>query len=165
MRKLLLFLYVISLVVVLIGFYGMNFFTETVVEDGTGGGNGNPALFIPVFLMPFFFYFLYGTTELSMRLAEKIKTNKTLVTSLIFSVIAAAIIIIYTENKAQDLRKTIVQKQVNFETVSQVPLWSTFSNAIFFNALTFILVLLICYIIGAVWSIYRERRKRVFPSK
>ncbi|WP_142829734.1 hypothetical protein [Planococcus soli] len=73
MRKLLLFLYIVSLVIVLIGFYGMNFFTETVAEDGTGGGNGNPALFIPVFLMPFFFYFLYGTTELSMRLAARYK--------------------------------------------------------------------------------------------
>lgn len=60
MRKLLLFLYVISLVIALTGFYGMNFFTETVVDEGTGGGNGNRALFIPVFFMPFFFYYLYG---------------------------------------------------------------------------------------------------------
>lgn len=66
MRKLLLVLYVISLLAVLMGFYGMNFFTEPIREGGSGGGNGNPALFIPVFLMPFLFYFLYGTTKLSM---------------------------------------------------------------------------------------------------
>lgn len=81
MRKLLLFLYIVSLLAVLIGFYGMNIFTESIEEDGTGGGNGNPALFILVFLMPFFFYFLYGTTELSMRFVERYKKRRTLVIS------------------------------------------------------------------------------------
>ena len=156
MRKLLLFMYIVSLLIVIIGFYGMNFFTETIVKGANGGGNGNPALFIPVFLMPFFFYFVYGTTELSMQLIEKYKKSSTLILSIILSVIAIMGIVIYTVEKSRKIREMIVQKQSNFESISQISLLNTFSNDIFFNALTFVMVLLVCYVVAAGWSVYRR---------
>lgn len=161
MNKILLFLYFVSVLVVMLGFYGMNFFTETIGEDGSGGGNGNPALFLLVFLMPFFFYFLYGTTELSMRLVERYKKRSTLHISLIISVLAVLSIAVYTFLEAKALRREVFLNKDDLVSISQLPLWSTFSNAIFFNPLTFILVVLICYIIGALWSLSRNRRKKI----
>ncbi|TWT08062.1 hypothetical protein FQV26_09700 [Planococcus sp. CPCC 101016] len=160
MRKLLFFLYIVSLLLVFIGFYGMNLFTETIEKDNTGGSNGNPAIFVLVFIMPFFFYFLYGTSELSMRLVDNYKKRSTLVISLVFSGVSAISIIIFTVVEANALRLVIVQKQENFESIFQIPLWNTFSNSIFFNLLTFILVILICYITGAILSIGNKRRKK-----
>lgn len=161
MNKILLFLYFVSVLAVMLGFCGMNFFTETIGEDGSGGGNGNPALFLLVFLMPFFFYFLYGTTELSMRLAESYKKRSTLHISLAISVLAALVIAGYTFLKAKAMRREVFLKKDDLESVSQLPLWSTFSNAIFFNPLTFIMVLLVCYIIGTLWSLARKRGKKI----
>ncbi|AQU80846.1 hypothetical protein [Planococcus faecalis] len=161
MRKLLFFLYIVSLLAVLIGFYGMNVFTESIEEDGTGGGNGNPALFILVFLMPFLFYFLYGTTELSMRFVERYKKRRTLVISLVFSVVATISIGVYTFLKAQALRNEIIQRLENFDDVSQISLWNAFSNSVFFNPLTFILVILVCYIFGVIWNSSKNRRKKI----
>ena len=160
MNKILLLLYVISTGVVMLGFYTINFFTETLGEDGSGGGNGNPGLFPVVFVMPFFFYFLYGTAELSMRLAEKYTKRSTLFVSLAISVTAAISIVIYTFWKAEALRAEIFEKKDYLESASELPLLNTFSNSIFFNSLTFILVVLVCYIIGALWSVSRGRRRK-----
>ena len=164
MNKILLFLYVVSTGMVMLGFYAINFLTETIGENGSGGGNGNPGLFPVVFVMPFFFYFLYGTIELSMRLAESYKKNSTLYLSLAISVLTVISIAAYTFLKAEALRTEIFEKKDYLESASQFPLLNTFSNSIFFNPLTFLLVLLGCYIIGAFWSLRRARRKRAFTT-
>ncbi|WP_422124464.1 hypothetical protein DHX103_06505 [Planococcus sp. X10-3] len=159
MNKILLVLYVVSTGMVMLGFYAINFFTEPVGEDGAGGGNGNPGLFPVVFIMPFFFYFLYGTVEISMRLAESYRKKRTLFVSLVLSVLATISIAIYTFLKAEALRTDILQKRDDLETASEFPLLNTFSNSIFFNPLTFVLVVLVCYMIGALWSVSRARHK------
>lgn len=159
MNKILLFLYVVSTVMVMLGFYAINFLTETVKEDGSGGGNGNPGLFPIIFVMPFFFYFLYGTVELSMRLAVTFRNRRTLFVSMAISVVAAISIAIYTYLKAEAVRTEILQKRADLETASDFSLLNTFSNSIFFNPLTFTLVVLICYLIGALWSVSRKRRQ------
>lgn len=155
MNKILLFLYFVSVLAVMLGFYEMNFFTTDLQEDSTGGSN--PAMIIPVFLLPFFFYFLYGTTEFSMRLAESYKKRGMLISSLVFSAAAAITILVYTFARAQAMRNEIVQKLDHIENASQMPLLNLYSNSIFFNPLTFILVLLVCYIAGALWSMGRKR--------
>lgn len=160
MNRLLGFMYLGSVLIVMLGFYGMNFFTETIVDGGTGGGNGNPALFILVFLMPFLFYFLYGTIELSMWLVKTFKEKSPLRISLMLSGGIAFSIIVYTFFKAQALRYEITEKLENFDEISQIGLLNTFSNAVFFNPLTFILLLLICYLIGAGWTTLSLKRQK-----
>lgn len=157
MNRILLFFYFVSLLVVMVGFYGMNSFTAVLEEDDTGGSN--PAMVIPVFILPFFFYFLYGTTELSMRFAERYKNRNVRLGSAVVSAAAAFGIAVYTFARAQALRNEIVQKLDHIESASQMPLLNLYSNSIFFNPMTFILIILLCYIAGVLWSVSRKRRQ------
>lgn len=158
MNRILLFLYFVSVLVVMLGFYGMNLFTSVLEGDDTGGSN--PAMIIPVFILPFFFYFLYGSAELFMRLAERYKNRNMLIGSLVLSAAVAISIGAYTFVKARALRDEIVQKLDHIENASQIPLLNLYSNSIFFNPLTFVLVILLCYIAGALWSMGRKRRNK-----
>ncbi|MFD1032608.1 hypothetical protein [Metaplanococcus flavidus] len=160
MNKILIFLYVISTVMVMLGFYAINFLTEPLGADGYAGGNGNPGLFPVVFVMPFFFYFLYGTVELSMRLAERYREKRILFVSVAISVLTAISIAVYTYLEADAVRTEILLKRDDLKTASEIPLLNPFSNSIFFNPLTFVLVVLVCYVIGALWSVSRARRKQ-----
>lgn len=157
MNRILLFLYFVSVLVVVLGFYWMNLFTAVPELDDTGGSN--PAMIIPVFILPFFFYFLYGTAELSMRLAEQCKNRRMLIGSLVLSAAAAISIGAYTLIRAQTLRNEIVQQLDHIENAAQISLLNLYSNSIFFNPLTFVLVNLLCYIAGAFWSMGRKRRQ------
>ena len=157
MNRILLFFYFVSVLVVMVGFYGMNSFTAILEGDDTGGSN--PAMVIPVFILPFFFYFLYGTTELSMRFAERYKNRNVRLGSVVISAATAFGIAVYTFARAQALRNEIVQKLDHIGSASQIPLLNLYSNSIFFNPMTFILIILLCYMAGVLWSFSRKRRK------
>ena len=164
MNKILLLLYFVSVLAVMLGFYGMNFLTTALKENSTRGSN--PAMIIPVFVLPFFFYFLYGTVELSMRFAERSKNKKMLLGSLVLSAAAAISIIAYTVAKAQFLQNEIVQKLDYIGNTSQIPLINLYSNSIFFNPLTFFSIVLVCYAAGVFWSVGRKpRNKKLIMQK
>ncbi len=157
MNRILLFFYFVSVLVVMVGFYGMNSFTAILEGNDTGGSN--PAMVIPVFILPFFFYFLYGTTELSMRFAERYKNRNVRLGSVVISAATAFGIAVYTFARAQALRNEIVLKLDHIENASQMPLLNLYSNSIFFNLMNFILIILLCYTAGVLWSISRKRRQ------
>ncbi|WP_372869493.1 hypothetical protein [Planomicrobium okeanokoites] len=135
----------------------MNSFTAILEGNDTGGSN--PAMVIPVFILPFFFYFLYGTTELSMRFAERYKNRNVRLGSVVISAATAFGIAVYTFARAQALRNEIVLKLDHIENASQMPLLNLYSNSIFFNLMNFILIILLCYTAGVLWSISRKRRQ------
>ncbi len=72
----------------------------------------------------------------------------------------AITLVVYTFFKAQAFRYEINEKLENFDEISQIGLLNTFSNAIFFNPLTFILLLLICYLVGAGWTMLGLKRQK-----
>ncbi|WP_223632632.1 hypothetical protein [Planococcus sp. 4-30] len=160
MYKLLMLLYWLSAILTLAAFYGMNALSEPVKNDGFGGGNGNPTLVIPFFLMPFIMYFLYGTVELSMRIASKWLTSRSIWLGILISSVYVVTVSVYTLKKADDFRSYIVETKDAFDNPEDFSLFTIFSNHIFFNPLTFILVVMICFLAGLVWSLIRDRPKK-----
>lgn len=157
MNKLLFFFYVISVLVTILVFYAMNYFTTPVTPSEGGGGGGNPPTIIFVFTLPFIILFLYGTIELFMRLTQERLSNKVIIISSVFSLLVTGTIAISTVRKADALRNRIVDVKENFNDPSHFSLLNTFSNDMFFNPLTFLMVLLLCYTLGATWGMYRKR--------
>lgn len=156
MYKLLMLLYWLSAFLTLVGFYGMNSLSEPVKNDGFGGGNGNPTLIIPFFLMPFILYFLYGTIELSMRATSRWFSPKGIWTGIAISFIYVAVSSAYTVKKAKDFRTYIVDTKDAFNNPDDFSLFTIFSNHIFFNPVTFGLLVMGCFLIGSVWSLNRQ---------
>ena len=160
MYKLLMLLYWLSTILTLTAFYGMNVLSEPVKNDGFGDGNGNPTLFIPFFLMPFILYFLYGTIELSMRVASKWLTASSIWLGIMISSVYVCTASVYTLKKAADFRTHIVETKDAFDNPEDFSLFTIFSNHIFFNPLTFLLMVMACFLAGSVWSLIRDRPKK-----
>lgn len=158
MRIVLIFIYFISLAGVMLAFYGMNYLSGSINTEsvlGVGTGNGNPALIVLVFAMPFFLYFIYGTIEFSMRLVIKIANFKTIAVFISSSLLAITLIGFYTRRKAQAFHIEIAGQMETVDQVKHLGLWNTYSNPIFFNPLTFFMLVLICFVIGSVWGLKR----------
>lgn len=160
MYKLLMLLYWLSAFLTLAGFYGMNSLSEPVKNDDFGGGNGNPTLVIPFFLMPFILYFLYGTIELSMRATSRRFTPKGIWVGIAISFIYVAFSSSYTLKKAEDFRTYIIETKDAFDNPQDFSLFTIFSNHIFFSPLTFGLLVMGCFLIGSVWSLIRQAPKK-----
>ena len=161
MYKLLMLLYGLSAILTVIVFYGMNILSEPVKNDGFGGGNGNPTLVIPFFLMPFILYFLYGTIELSMRVASRSLTVRNIRLGILISSVFVAAVSAYTLKKADDFRTFIVDTKDAYDNPEDFSLFNIFSNHIFFNPLTFVLVVMACFLAGTVWSLMRDVPKKI----
>jgi len=159
MKKMYLFLYSVSLIGTIVFFYYTNLFTEAVnIEDGIagGGGNGNPGLFLIVFLWPFIMVFTMLTIDLIYCwLATRLNQNL-LFCLLIISMISIMIIGFTTVQQANELREIIVEFNPSFDDVTQMSLLNTFSNSIFFNGLTFVMLLLICFFLGLLLVLYKR---------
>ena len=160
MYKLLMLLYGLSAILTVIVFYGMNILSEPVKNDGFGGGNGNPTLVIPFFLMPFILYFLYGTIELSMRVASRSLTVRNIRLGILISSVFVAAVSAYTLKKADDFRTFIVDTKDAYDNPEDFSLFNIFSNHIFFNPLTFVLVVMACFLAGSVWSLMGDVPKK-----
>lgn len=160
MYKLLMLLYWLSAFLTLAGFYGMNSLSEPVKNDDFGGGNGNPTLVIPFFLMPVILYFLYGTIELSMRATSRWFTPKGIWVGIAISFIYVAFSSSYTLKKAEDFRTYIIETKDAFDNPQDFSLFTIFSNHIFFSPLTFGLLVMGCFLIGSVWSLIRQAPKK-----
>ncbi|MFC3210688.1 hypothetical protein [Planomicrobium okeanokoites] len=158
MNKLLFFFYVLAVLVTILVFYVMNYFTAPITPSEGGGGGGNPPIIILVFTLPFIMFFVYGTIELFMRFTLKRLSKKVTIISIILSLLLAGAIVVLTIIKADALRNRIVDVKENFNDPSVFPLLNTFSNDIFFNPLTFLMVLLLCYVFGAIWGINRKKK-------
>ncbi len=163
MNKIWIALYGFSAVLTIAAFYGVNYFTEPVNNDDYRGGNGNPALFFPVVLMPFLFCFIYGTVELSMRVAENWLSCKKTWIGIGLSLLYTVVISIWTFRAATEFRIYIVDTKDAYDDPAQFPLLNVFSNDLFFNLYTFLLVVGICFIAGASWSL--KRSKDTEPGK
>lgn len=158
MNKILMALYGVSAILTLTVFYWLNYLTAPVANDDYRGGNGNPALFFPVVLMPFIFYFLYGTIELSMRLAEKWLSRKKTIFVISLSLIYVVGTALWTIRAADRFRTYIVDTKDAYSDPTEFALLNVFSNHLFFNPLTFFGVVVICFIVGAGWSLKRRAR-------
>jgi hypothetical protein len=159
MRIILLFLYFVSMAVVIMAFYTVNYLSATLnptSEIGMRNGS-NTVLIVPVFAMPFFLYFTYGTIEFSMRLVRKIADRKTIGISMVTSLAAIGAIGFYTYRKALALHDFLAGK-LEPDQVKSLGLWNMYSNSIFFNALTFLLLILTCFFIGGLWGISKTKK-------
>lgn len=159
MYKILMLLYVLSTLLTIAAFYGINYLSEPVRNDDFRGGNGNPALFIAMVGMPFIFYFLYGTVELSMRAAEKWLSRKCSLLGVLASTSFILAGLFITFNKANEYRNYIVATKDAYSNPGQFALFNVFSNHLFFNPLTFMLVVACCFLMGTLWSLVRGKKK------
>ncbi|ANU28186.1 hypothetical protein [Planococcus versutus] len=157
MNKIVMVLYGLSFMVTIAVFYVMNDLTAPLLNTDYRGGNGNPALFFPVVLMPFIFYFLYGTIELSMRIANKWLGHKKTIIVISLSLIYAICTALWTIRAAGKFRTYIVDTKDEYSNPAEFALLNVFSNDIFFNPFTFLGVVAICFVVGAVWSLERNR--------
>ncbi|MGB6408495.1 MAG: hypothetical protein WBF39_13540 [Planococcus donghaensis] len=158
MNKILMALYGVSVILTFAVFYWMNYLTAPVLNNDYRGGNGNPALFFPVVLMPFLFYFLYGTVELSMRLAERWLSRKKITIMISLSLIYVIVVTLRTIHTADRFRTYIVETKDAYSNPTEFALLNVFSNHLFFNPLTFSGVVGICFIAGAGWSLKKRAR-------
>ncbi len=130
MYKLLMLLYWLSAILTLAAFYGMNALSEPVKNDDFGGGNGNPTLVIPFFLMPVIMYFLYGTVELSMRIASKWLTVRSIWLGILISSVYVATVSVYTLKK-QMISVPTSWKRKTLSTIQKIFLCSLSFRIIF----------------------------------
>ena len=164
MYKLLMLLYWLSAFLTLAAFYGMNSLSEPVKNDDFGGGNGNPTLVIPFLLMPFVLYFFYGTIELSMRATSRWLSPRLSPRSIWIGILISAVYVatssVYTLKKADAFRTYIVDTKDAYDNPEDFSLFNIFSNHIFFNPLTFVLVVMACFLAGSVWSLMGDVPKK-----
>ncbi|AQQ51848.1 hypothetical protein [Planococcus lenghuensis] len=157
MKKLFFFGYLISAGLTVLLFYSINGLTEPLGSaDGTwGGGNGNPGIFPLVFLWPFLCLFLYGTTAYSMRLMKRAwPAAKIRVSAAVFALLAIGIAV-YQVAAAQAVRKELIRLHPSFNEDHLPSLLNTYTNSIFFNLLTFIMIVLFCLLAGCLWALVR----------
>ncbi|PPA71894.1 hypothetical protein C4B60_00500 [Jeotgalibacillus proteolyticus] len=133
-----------------------------VTESGlTSGGNGNPGLFPVVFLYPFLIFFIYGTTVILKNwISYKFITKNLYYLSVVsfFGVLISSISVYY---RASKFRYFIVHKNSSFTDVSQISLLNTFSNSIFFNFFTFLLVIILSLFIASTWVLLKTKRDEI----
>ncbi|WP_231554780.1 hypothetical protein [Planococcus sp. PAMC 21323] len=151
-------LYGLSIFLTIAVFYVMNYLTAPLLNNDYRGGNGNPALFFPVVLMPFIFYFLYGTVELSMRLAEEWLSRKKTIIGIVLSLVYIIGGSIWAVRAADNYRTYIVDTKDAYSNPAEFALLNVFSNHLFFNPMTFFLVVGVCFVMGAGWSLWRRTR-------
>lgn len=153
-------LYGLSVIVTIAVFYIMNELTAPLLNTDYRGGNGNPALFFPVVLMPFIFYFLYGTIELSLRIANKWLSHRKTIIVMLVCLIYAICIALWTIRAANKFRTDIVNTKDAYGDPAEFALLNVFSNHLFFNPFTFLGVVAICFVVGAVWSLGRKGKSQ-----
>lgn len=161
MAKLIMVLYALSAIITILAFYSMNFLSQPVNNDDYWGGNGNPALFIPVVAMPFTFIFLYGTIEFSMRAIGKRHNPQWVFLGILISTTYILAVSIITYKKADEFRTYIIDKKDAYSHPEEFALFNVFSNHIFFNPFTFIALVAFCFLLGAVWSLIKDRLEGV----
>lgn len=125
-----------------------------------GGGNGNPGLFFILMLYPFLLIFVYWTVLLLYKWMNiHLNTNKiTILTT--FSSVLTLFILISTINKAINFREEIVRASPTFNNINEVSLFNTFSNSIFFNCYTFLMLLLLCLSIAGFAVVFSRLKKK-----
>ncbi|HWI46741.1 MAG TPA: hypothetical protein VNU45_00785 [Rummeliibacillus sp.] len=151
-------IYFISFLMSGLLFYLCNDMTQTLninSEFGVVGGNGNPGLFPWIFLFPFFGFFVYGTFKYSMFTLTKLAKAKKIMIIAGASVLSF-IILINVYNQASELRKKIVEVSPSYTKESELSLLNFWSNSIFFNFTTFLLVVLLTILFSAGISIKKH---------
>ncbi|RTZ57708.1 hypothetical protein EKO25_01975 [Bacillus sp. SAJ1] len=129
--------------------------TEPLVKKSelgvASGGNGNPGLFPWFILFPFFLIFLYGTFKYLTNFILK-KNMKFILIVIFSSSLLSLIIVLFTNIEANKIREKIVEVSPSFTSVKQLSLLNTWSNSIFFNHYTFILVFLLVLLASSIYA-------------
>ncbi len=132
--------------------------TQTLNSNSQFGlisGNGNPGLFPWIFLFPFFVFFVYGTYKYSMLILTQLgKAEKLMITAR--SIVLSFIILLNLYNQAPELRKRIVEHSPSYTKESELSLLNFWSNSIFFNFFTFVLIILLTLVFSVGISILRK---------
>lgn len=159
MKKSFLALYIVCTLASIAMFILCNILTEPLQTESElgGGGNGNPGLFPIIFFLPFFLFFLYGTTEILMRWIHKKYSLRIIILFTLLSMFGVVTIASLTLIEANEFRSFIVEVNPSFEDESQVTLLNTFSNSIFFNQYTFLMLIFACLFLGGVWALLKKR--------
>ncbi|MFJ8263539.1 hypothetical protein ACIQ4I_16625 [Rummeliibacillus sp. NPDC094406] len=155
-------IYIISFLMSVLLFYLCNDMTQTLninSEFGVVGGNGNLGLFPWIFLFPFFGFFVYGTFKYSMLTLTKLAKAKKIM-MLAGSGVLSFIIVINVYNQASELRKKIVEVSPTYTRESELSLLNFWSNSIFFNFFTFLLVILLTILLSAGMTMLKSRVPR-----
>lgn len=81
------------------------------------------------------------------------------------SLIYAIYIALWTIRAADKFRTDIVDTKDAYSDSADFALLNVFSNHLFFNSFTFLGVVAICFVVGAVWSLGRKERLQNFQGK
>lgn len=158
MKKFFLFLYLCSFLLTGLVFILSNAMTSEVTADSRSG-NGNPFLFPLMFLHPFILFFLYGTTEYSMRFLLKWSVKRIqLCAFLAFSLVS--LISVLTFNAVMTMQAKIITINNSIDGPDQIGYLNIYTNSLFFNGYTFLMVLLFCFLIGCTWALIKKRGSR-----
>lgn len=138
MSKLLWLFYSLSVIVTVIIFYFINYFTEPILIGNTDNSisNGNPGLFPLVFLSPFLIVSIFGTFKLAYFFAERSINTMQFKIVMIFSFIFSIIVYFLTFKDARELRLVVFDNNDSVTEIAEIPLLNTYSNSIFFNGWT-----------------------------
>ena len=150
--------YIISFLMSCLLFYLCNYMTQTLNSNSQFGvisGNGNPGLFPWIFLFPFFVFFVYGTYKYSILILTQLAKAKKLMI-IASSIVLSFIILLNLYNQASALRKRIVELSPSYTKESELSLLNFWSNSIFFNFFTFVLVILLTIVFSVGISILRK---------
>lgn len=161
MKSIYLVLYIFSTVATILMFVLVNRLTEPLISGGSGGGNGNPGLFPIIFLFPFGLVFIYGTYSLLKKWISNNFSTIAIKGATIASFIGVCLILWRVLGQALKLRYAIVEKNPSFDQVSDISLLNTYSNSIFFNEYTFLMLILAVLFVAGVRSLLANRKMNI----
>ncbi|PSL40962.1 hypothetical protein B0H99_10394 [Planomicrobium soli] len=155
MKKFFLFLYLCSFLLTGSVFILSNAMTSEVTPDSISG-NGNPFLFPLMILHPFILFFLYGTTEYSMRYLLK-WSSKVIRICAFLAFCLVSLIFVVTFNAVKSMQAKIIKINDSIDGPNQIGYLNIYTNSLFFNGYTFLMVLLICFLIGCIWALITKK--------
>ncbi|GLC87128.1 hypothetical protein [Lysinibacillus piscis] len=133
MSKLSIFLYSISIVVIVIIFCLINYFTAPLLVGKSNNiSNGNPGLFPLVFLAPFLIIFMIGTFKVAYMAAKSTLQTRPFKIVMILSLLISGSIYFFTFKEARELRLLIFKHNNSVTEIHEITLLNIYSNSIFF---------------------------------
>ncbi|MFG3613492.1 hypothetical protein [Rummeliibacillus stabekisii] len=143
-------IYIFSAVITIGSFTFANL--TAVSPTHNGGGNGNIGLLGFFFLFPFIIIFVAMTISyLHGYMYRKLKRNSIrIITS--GSLLGMILIISITLIRAFNLKSVLAEVNPIYRGRMDIPLFTIYSNAVFFNFFTFVLLLLICFFISGLMT-------------
>ncbi|MGE7625456.1 hypothetical protein ACQKMD_21395 [Viridibacillus sp. NPDC096237] len=150
------FIYIISVLITIGAFTFANL--SAVSPTQYAGGNGNIGLFPFFFLFPFIITFIAMSISYIHEYMYCKLQKRTIRMTIAGSLLGMILIISITLIRSIQLKSLLAEVNPQYREETKIPLLSIYSNAVFFNFFTFVLVLLICFFVGGMMS-YKDRYK------